>query len=164
MPEQQRFDPRFNPAFQRGFDVSAEQARRASATPSLTPEDVMYGRSARPDFTAPPPPPPSADGTPAAAMDVRVAVLPQEPRDDRHNPFVWALWVLGVVLIGGSIGVMAGPMRILFSGNNSVASDPGALALAQFLYVACPALITVGLATVSGLLFWHAAAWKARRR
>jgi hypothetical protein len=159
MSEEQRFDPRFNPAFQRGFDASTERVRRANVTPSLTAEDVMYGRSARPDFAAPPPPPPE-ETEDQVTVPVEVP-SPESPRD-RHNPFVWTLWLLSIVLIAGDLGLLLGPVRGLFS--SSFNSDQGAVALLQTLYVICPALITVGLGTISGLLFWHAAAWKHRQR
>ncbi|MEO9015761.1 MAG: hypothetical protein ABI275_10630 [Terrimesophilobacter sp.] len=155
MPDEQTFDPRFNPAFQRGFDATAERTRRAKVTPSLTPDDVVYGRSARPDL-APPPPPPEDEAVDPAATTVEVP-SPDTSRD-RRNPFVWALWGLSAVLVLGGLGLFVGPGQKLFSG----ADNPGqaTFALLQSLYVICPAMITVGLATVSALLFWHAAAWR----
>jgi hypothetical protein len=159
MSEEQRFDPRFNPAFQRGFDVSTDRVRRANVTPSLTAEDVMYGRSARPDFAAPPPPPPEeTEDQVTPPVEVPSPVSPR----DRHNPFLWTLWLLGVGFAGGGIALLIGPIRMMYS--NSFNLEQSNVAVLQVLYVASPALITVGLGTISGLLFWHAAAWKARRR
>jgi hypothetical protein len=159
MSEEQQFDPRFNPAFQRGFDASAERARRANLTPSLSPEDVMYGRTASPDFAPPPPPPPEEETEDRVAPALEVPALQR----DRQNPFVLALWLLSVVLVGGGIWLFLGPGRADL-GSSPNDPDPGFIAFIQALYVICPAMITAGLGTVSGLLFWHAAAWNARRR
>lgn len=160
MSEERRFDPRFNPAFQRGFDATAERNRRANLTPSLSPEEVMYGRSAGPDFATPPPPPPE-DTEDQVAPPAEVPV-PERPRD-RQNPFVWALWLFSVALVGGGLVLLLGPVRHLLS-NGFGSADQDTAALLQTLYVIAPTLVTVGLATISGLLFWHAAAWNARRR
>jgi hypothetical protein len=162
MADEQRFDPRFDPAFQRGFDASGERARRARTTPSLTPEEVMYGRSAGPDFASPPPPPPDEATDDPAATTVEVP-SPELPGVG-HNPFVWALWLLGVVLAGGGFVLLLGPTRAMLFSSNTGNPEPSTIALLQTFYVMAPALITVGLSTLSGLLFWHAAAWKARRR
>jgi hypothetical protein len=51
---------------------------------------------------------------------------------------------------------------MLFS--NTGTQDQSTIALLQTFYVIAPVLITVGLGTISGLLFWHAAAWKHRQR
>jgi hypothetical protein len=155
MSEEQRFDPRFNPAFQRGFDASAERIRRANGTPSLTAEEVMYGRSARPDFAEPPPPPQETEDQVIPAVEVPSL----EPPRDRRNPFVWTLWLLGIVLTGGGMALLLGPTRVMLFSNTGT-QDPPTIALLQTFFVIAPALITVGLGTISGLLFWHAAAWK----
>jgi hypothetical protein len=160
MSEEQSFDPRFNPAFQRGFDASAERVRRANVTPSLSAEDVMYGRSARPDFAAPPPPPEEeAEDQVTPPVEVPSLGFPR----GRHNPFVWMLWLLGIVLAGGGMALLLGPTRVMLFSNTGT-QDQSTIALLQTFYVIAPVLITVGLGTISGLLFWHAAAWKHRQR
>jgi hypothetical protein len=158
MPEEKRFDPRFNPAFQRGFDASAERARRANVTPSLTPEDVVYGRSANPNLTPPPPRDEEADERTVAALEVP---SPASPNDYR-NPFVLALWLFSIAMVGGGIAILLGPIRLVYS--NGGASNEDAYALFQMLFVVSLAVLTVGLGTVSGLLFWHAAAWRRAHR
>lgn len=155
MPDEQRFDPRFNPAFQRGFDASAERTRRANVTPSLTPEDIVFGRSTGPDLAPPPPPAEDEAVDPAAAT---VGVPSPGTSRVRQNPFVWVLWGLSVALVLGGIGLFVGPGRKLFSGTDN--PDQATVALLQSLFVICPAMIIVGLGTMSGLLFWHAAAWR----
>jgi hypothetical protein len=34
----------------------------------------------------------------------------------------------------------------------------------QLSYSISPSILTTGLIVIAGLLFWHAAAWRARRR
>jgi hypothetical protein len=158
--EKERFDPRFNPAFQRGFDASAERARRANQTPSLSAEDVVYGRSPRLEVPAPPPPPASEhaqDASDSAPEDEEAAAR-------GRNPYLLALWALGVIFVVGPLALILGPGSTGFNYNGSTGPDAGTIALMQLVAVLCPAMITVGLATMSGLLFWHAAHWKRRQR
>ena len=154
MTEKGRFDPRFNPAFQRGFDPSAQRAARANQTPSLSADDVVYGRSAPMEIPAPPPPP--AEQAPDGAPD------DEENQATRgHNPFVLALWLLFVVFIAGGIALLLGPASGFRDGSAATDSDLAVMLIAQ---VFGPCMIAVGLATLSGLLFWHAAEWKRRKR
>jgi hypothetical protein len=157
--EKARFDPRFNPAFQRGFDASAQRARRANQTPSLSAEDVVYGRSPRLEVPAPPPPPVErAQDAPESAAEG------EESAARGRNPFLLVLWALSVAFVVGPLALILGPGSTGFNYYGSAGPDAGTVALMQLVAVLCPAMITVGLATMSGLLFWHAAAWKRRAR
>ena len=75
------------------------------------------------------------------------------------NPFIVLLWIIGPgLLILGVVGA-----RELFSqqwSSNFSPEDAGAM---QGMMMAAQAAVTVGLATVAGLLFWHAAAWRRIR-
>jgi hypothetical protein len=51
--------------------------------------------------------------------------------------------------------------------NNSYSGTgepPVSFVLQQFSYLVAPPLISAGIVILGGLLFWHAAAWRSRRR
>lgn len=96
-----------------------------------------------------------------------VEELPENNPDlaaDRPNPFLRALWLAAAVL------ALGGPGLYTWASSSSIAyrylSDGIALQviIQQLVGVLCPAMVTVGLATFSGLLFWHAARWKPSGR
>lgn len=155
MSEERSFDPRFDPAFQRGYDAS-ERARRTSAAPSLTAEDIAFGRSALPELgsplvSAPPPPPEGWEGP----KDQEAQAAPTV----RRNPFILTLWIISVVLVLGGMVLVIGSGRIGFSSAGGYGSSPEFMVAMQTVSILCPAMTTVGLATMSGLLFWHASRW-----
>jgi hypothetical protein len=48
-----------------------------------------------------------------------------------------------------------------YTGNGPL---PFEMIIQQLSYSIAPSVLIAGFATVSGLMFWHAAAWRSRRR
>ena len=129
------FDPRFDPAFQRGYDG-----------PAVTP-------------------PPTADAPAPAApplvrIDPQAAAAPQADDDElaprRGNPFLVALAVIGIALAVGGL-VLVFQLRTIFGdGNGNPDFDYVTL---QTLMIAAPILAGLGLATGIGVLFVLAVRW-----
>jgi len=140
------FDPRFDPAFQRGF--AGEPVRPAQARPSvdaappigLPPSAVTAGESARS---------PSQTADAAAATD--------QPR--RLNPFLVALVIVSVALVAVGVWIIQ-IARAPFEGGDAAANVD--FVFLQTLVALAPAAITLGLATAIGVVFVYAVDWQKR--
>ena len=124
------FDPRFDAAFQRGFDGPV----KASA-------------------------PDGASAPGAAEAPFEVGLVEQEAADPsprRANPFFLALGGIAVALIAGGLYLVS-RMQAIF-GDTSGASDFDFVTL-QVLMYAAPLLVVLGIATAIGLLFIAAVRW-----
>jgi hypothetical protein len=176
MAEQQEFDSRFDPAFQRGYVPPAKPQRTPSAArpadgvhspsadsvppPDGEPQQIREPQSptepqAQPG--SPPPQEPQRDVPTEATTDLRLAVR------RGINPYIVILWIVGVVFsLGGATLLFAGHLQAF----TALSAGPAASASAQGLYVLGTTfggpLITVGLATIAGLIFFLA--WHSWRR
>lgn len=164
------FDPRFDPAFQPGYDEASDPTVRASALHRAPPGDAAV---APPPPAVPPRPTvaevdrPSAEaGGPSVEVDAHPgAASSPEPRpagvrDLTRNPFVIALWVLGIVFIVFGAGILRWISMALESLNSS--GDAGFdYLLVQAMQVAGPLSIVLGFAILSATLFLFAARWRA---
>lgn len=137
-----RFDPRFDAAFQPGYDGPLA----AGASASL---------AAGPNASVPTSPPvePSRD---AAASQHRQPEVPQDAQPEspagsdelrRRNPYLVALAVLGVVLVGVGVAVIA-QARTLFDSNRA---DLDYVTI-QLMLVSGPVAIALGLAIGASFL------------
>lgn len=150
MSDTRDFDPRFDPAFQRGYvdDGSrAEQQHRGGD---------RIGRGAGPGGL-----PPQLESRDAAVAHVLAHPEPVAVSLE-GNPWVRVLWVIApVFILGGLIG-QAWSQSLLFNGSYS--SDPSAF----LSYVAPsvvqsvgPWMVLIGLAALVGVVFLHAVRWRA---
>lgn len=157
--DDESIDPRFDPAFQRGFEgtVGVTPRRAPLGTPSVLPAQ------------APPTPPaqvqPAAravvssyavrPGAPEAIVDAapEPAVAPDDEPQRRFNPFLVALAVIGVVLI--VIGLVGAQFA-----NGVYASDTltSSISYATVLLVISGSAVSagLGLATLIGIVFVYA--------
>ena len=182
------FDPRFDPAFQRGYQPQpGERARTrvradapdsayrrpssllrtredsAPATPSepLTPyEEAALSLDERPLAAATP-----ADSGAVGPQTVVVAspgVFSRVELNPRRNPFILALWIIG----GGFVvlGILLYSVSVTSSYNGPTPStDVAALVFAQLGWMLAGPLIMVGLLTIVGLLFLTALSGRRSR-
>ena len=130
------FDPRFDPAFQRGYDgpiLPTTKATDATATAA--------------------PPLVSIDPTVAAPLEqADVDVAP----DRRGNPFLVALAAIAVALTAGGLTLVF-QLRTIFAENQSSASFD--YITLQTLMIGAPILAGLGIATGVGVLFVYAVRW-----
>lgn len=154
-----KFDPRFDPAFQRGFDgptraVAREKLQPTSAVaPSVAITSPPPARAAEPDAVDR-----VAEG---ASGQQRIVVEPTDYLDDeptgrRLNPFLIALVAAAVVLIGGGL-YLTSRLGELFA-NPGESSQYDYITL-QVMTIAAPMLIVLGIATGVGVLFIYAVRW-----
>ena len=169
------FDPRHDAIYQRGYQAGDSQ----TAQPGAAPAGTSRGRTTR-GGSARIGDPPAGPGSPAVAafagapdeigdldpLGFDSDVFHDEPERQRWNPFITLLWVIGVVLPAGGFTLQWHAVSNMFrSSSYSGTGDPPLdMVLQQFSYLVAPPLITAGLIIVAGLLFWHAASWRARRR
>lgn len=166
MAEQPQVDPRYDPAFQRGYHEagSPTQQRPLSAGAPL----VVSALQAQPVPVRQEPPAPRRSETPAS-----LAVAPPEsvaspapvvraPSPPWTNPFVVALAVVGVIAI--AVGVWA--MRWMteqITSNGSVLNSAEGYYLVEVIVGAVPLAIAVGVLLLSAVLGFFAVHWSRTR-
>jgi hypothetical protein len=162
------FDPRFDPAFQRGFDLEKLGAPAVGAAVPPAPSSFSPPPPSRPPVTAPPlrsVPPVS----PAAAVGPVVVALQdaEEPAADRaddasssRNPFLIVLLLVAVVLIAAGIWLFV-RSGAEFNGRE-VRSQGDYMSLDAIIHMA-PFVALLGVATAIGVLFVFAVRWRKRR-
>lgn len=163
MTDEKRVDPRYDPAFQRGFEGSVTSALRkppaavqrssivtpaafrgATAAPEAAPREVEPETEARVTAVA------SSAPEPAAIPDRRLS----------RNPFVVALVVLGLGMVAGG-AVWANQARMLVGSRGGAATDLDYWFL-QATVIGAPGMIVTGLAILAGVLFVAATVWNRR--
>jgi hypothetical protein len=170
----ERFDPRFDPAFQRGYRPKVGDAMRVERRPAPQPKQPDEPRQAEAPPAPPVPParvtqvvprePTIAPGTEQASTgqggagewgdddatgDTRVPAAPS------RNPYILTLWIVGIgfVVLGLALYVVSTMSGLSPS---SSGDDPFQILLHQLGWVFATPLVTVGLATIIGLLFMAA--------
>lgn len=143
------FDPRFDPAFQRGFD--GQPVRAAQTRPAAEPAPAAPPIGLPPITTAGDDPlrSPSQSADAAAATDV--------PR--RLNPFLIALAIVSVALVAVGVWIIQ-VARAPFDGTDAAANVD--FMLLQILGGLAPAAIALGVATAIGVVFVYAVDWQKR--
>ena len=149
------FDSRFDPAFQRGFDGSVAEVRPLAtpAAPTPVPDDVERLVALVEAAT-------STEGGPGGDHDGDRDGARDDDHDDDEprgvNPFLLALAIVGVVLIGGGI-YTAQAVSASYAADDIISS----LDYVTFNLViyGVPVAIALGVATGIGVLFVHAVRW-----
>jgi hypothetical protein len=159
----QQFDPRFDPAFQRGFDP---------ATPVVASMPVQRPAepAAQARVTAAPPAPAVQQASPPPATpdstDALISSYLDAPESDDadasapgRNPFLFALGIVAIVL------VVAGIWLFVQSGaafnSRQVRSQGDYMSLDATIHMA-PFIALLGGATAIGVLFVFAARWRKK--
>lgn len=170
-----RIDPRYDPAFQRGYtgEVRIERRgesalRRRALAPSAPGRPAM---GTPPAVAAPPEPEPVVERVPTAAEPVgarpetvvtetvTVAAESASARDVTRNPFYLTAAALAVLLIvGGAVWLNQGFAAIA---DDRAATNVGYYA-AMAMSFGAPLLIGIGVAIIAALLFVLARGWRPR--
>jgi hypothetical protein len=165
-------DPRFDPAFQRGFDpsipieeyVPTPLPRSAPARPPAT-EPAQATAIVPPGRPVPPP-----VTTPAEVVPATSAVLPDaEPEAEAdpalesspsRNPFLLFLGIIAIALVAAGIWLFVRSGDAFNS--KEVRSQGDYMSLTATIEMA-PFIALLGGATAIGVLFFIAAKWRRRR-
>jgi hypothetical protein len=163
-------DPRFDPAFQRGFDQSIpideyvpEPQPRTTAAPAPVP--VAEPRRIAPaaaDQTVqqPDPAPPVARGDDNSDAVAEPAAESDQDSSPSRNPFLLFLLVIAVALVAAGVWLF---VRSGDAFNSSeVPSQGDFMALDSTIHMA-PFIALLGAATAIGVLFVFASNWRPRR-
>ena len=162
------FDPRFDPAFQRGFEGqrATEGQRAGEPRRSVPPRAEARPLEARPvaqPYASAPPiglPPETARDESVVSRPEQADVAADSDQPPRANPFLIALGVVAVALVvAGAWGIQTA--REPFLGGES-ASNIDYIGL-QILQTISPISIGLGVATAIGILFVFAVSWQRRR-
>ena len=161
MSDNRDFDPRFNPAFQRGYEGVAETpapATRPVITPPPTSRPATtppVGRTTTPSLGRVEPEPLAR---PSRDFDfTEVEIERDAPRS--RNPFIIVLAVIAVVVTGAGLVLFSRLGAIFADTQSSAGFDYVSF---QVLVIAAPLLVCLGLATGIGLLFVLAVRWGSR--
>lgn len=165
MAEKPGLDPRYDPAFQRGFDpgAGADAQRPAVAfapTPITRVSPPPAGRGPSSSAPAEPGGPgqnTAASGAPAASEAADAPAVIAVGRAPWRNPFVVALAVIGVVSIALGVFVVQYAMRE--SEGGQLLFTQGGYVLMQSLVLAAPLAICTGVLILSAVLVMFAVHW-----
>ncbi|QEO09205.1 hypothetical protein [Protaetiibacter larvae] len=165
-------DPRFDPAFQRGYSGTVTTGSRAEAAARRS---APYVASAlqRPSSDPPPaerqrvaeqvpPPPPAPDAAVEQLAPVVVQVPEQTLRAPWTNPFVVAVTVLGIGVLSFGVWLIQETFR-MFEEDNGFGSQMDYWLMQSTLFSG-PVAIAVGVAILAGVLFLCAGYWARRPR
>jgi hypothetical protein len=167
MTDDQRVDPRYDPAFQRGFEGTVTSGLRnrtsvrRTALVSPAPYRASTTEPAVEDYGVQDAEPTrsSAEEAPEPAPE-HVPVRPATLRDLTRNPFLVTLVVLGLVMIIGGTA-WANQARGLVAARGGASTDLDYWFL-QASTTAAPLTILTGIGILAGVLFVAAAAWNRR--
>ena len=123
------FDPRFDAAFQRGYDGPPPSSQKQPTEPA-------------------------AQSVPLIRVDADVSR--EEPVERRANPFLIALTIASIAFVSAGL-VLVFQLRALF-GDTQASADFDYITL-QTLMIGSPILVGLGLATGIGVLFVYAVRW-----
>ena len=195
---QERFDPRYDPAFQRGYRAdSSARARSGRASRERAAKEERVGREER-GVDAHPAAPRERESMPRERAPRERAPLASAPREPaprepvprepapvasdpldaggasdgelqrfqpprRGNPYIVALWIIGVGLVVTAVSFQAwAQSHSTAISYNSADGVPLMAVLLNLAYALSGPLVTVGLGTIVGLLFLSAV--RRRRR
>lgn len=161
MSDERDFDPRFDPAFQRGYVAGNGTAptqnpagQGSEPTPQWTNPPQALDARARPDAPAM-----DAPASPAASA-AHPGPEPTVTLDG--NPWVKVLWIIaGVFVIGGLLGQSWAQSQF---GNGVTTNGPNAFTsyvIPSLVQSICPWMILTGLVALVGVVFLHAVRWRA---
>lgn len=164
MTDEQRVDPRYDPAFQRGFEgtVSSTLRTRAAVKRSAIVSPAPF-RSVE----AEPDEPGLQEAEPTLAATDEVIEPPElvpankgTMREFVRNPFVVLLILLGGgMVIGGSVWANQGRALVAARGGASTELDYWFL---QATVTSAPLTILAGITILAGVLFLAAGVWSRR--
>ena len=151
MSDTRDFDPRFDPAFQRGY------VDDGSGAPQPYRGIEALGLEAEPEPLEP-----------LESRDAAVAQAPAQAHPEllaislQGNPWIRVLWVIAPVFVLGGVIGQAWSQTLLFSG--SYASGPSGFAsyvAPSVMQSVGPWMVLTGLAALVGVVFLHAVRWRA---
>jgi len=178
----ERIDPRYDPAFQRGYAGAVRMGSRGASTlqrsAAVTPVPARAAIVPAPPPTGAAPPPveeaaPGPSGTPgdtvasgatatapsASEGSIAAVAEPASARDVTRNPFYLGAAALAVVLIvAGAVWLNQGFAAIA---EGRATTDVGYYA-GMTMSFGAPLLIGIGVLIVAGLLFVLARGWRPR--
>ncbi|HWM34075.1 MAG TPA: hypothetical protein VNR36_07530 [Pseudolysinimonas sp.] len=140
-------DPRYDPAFQRGFEGEVRLPETPAGAAAEPPADPVAPPAQHPTGPASPPEPPRARALPL--------------RELARNPFLLALSTLGAVLVIGG-GAWANQARKLVETRGGAATELDYWFL-RTSTIAVPLMIAAGVLIIAGVLFVAAVAWNRRQ-
>lgn len=167
MADGARFDPRYDPAFQRGY-AGGESAvprpvesdgRASDAGPTVRSAPAPY--SPAPVRPVPDAAPAHASAEAPASPDAPAEPIardlePRVPRDPRRNPFLIAVTALGVACLLLGAFWLSRIQQFFEVG----AQTGGDFWIVMVSLVGAPLLMTLGVAVLAGVLFFLARHWQ----
>ena len=163
MTDEQKVDPRYDPAFQRGYEGTVSSVIR---TRTRAPERSAIVSPA--PYRPAAPEPEAADAEAVVEPDPAMHSASPEPapaarptmREFVRNPFVVLLLLLGLGMIVGG-GAWANQARALVAARGGASTELDYWFL-QATVVSAPLTILAGIGILAGVMFLAARAWGRR--
>lgn len=171
MPENARFNPRYRPEFQRGYDPEAHDATVERADARITPSGTSPAEAREPN------PDPDADaesdgnelgdGVQVGEGDT-VAVGPQASAATSRsslwrNPYIIVLLIVGVLLVAGGLQLYFRSVDWMYGAPGAYGPTPEDMVTLQVLWGLAPVLMTAGMFVLIGVGFFAASRWRSPR-
>lgn len=150
------FDPRFDPAFQRGFN--GDRVRSVQPRPFVEQAPSLPASPAAPPIGMPPAASPADDAVVLSPSQIADAADEAEPQR-RLNPFLVCLAVVSVALVAAGVWIIQITRAPFEDGSGGANAD---YVLLQLLGGLAPAAIALGIATAIGIVFVYAVDWQKR--
>jgi hypothetical protein len=174
MAEQPTIDPRYDPAFQRGYAAGASDADTRRAVPHVTSalqrpatSPAAPARAAEPAHpVSPASAAPAADAAPEFAANAANAVASvvhvpaPAPRPPWTNPFVALITVIGVAALGTGVWLLQTAL-VLTEEENGFNSQRDYWLL-QWGMIASPVILSLGVCILVTVLVMCAVHWSRR--
>lgn len=164
MPEHDRFNPRYSPEFQRGYQPRAPRPPQEQADAGGAPAGASGTEGAGVDEAADADAAiagPEVDGTEADGGDDPQASAAPSRSSLWRNPYVIVLLVAGVLLIAGGLQLYFRSIESMYTSRESAPQD---LVAVQVFWGMAPVLMTAGVFTLIGVGFLAAYQWRQGRR
>jgi hypothetical protein len=174
MAEQPDIDPRYDPAFQRGYDGAVATGSRTDAATRRTAPHVTSALQrpvpppavSRPadgpfeQIIGPPPGAPAADAAPAASASAIVQVAAPAMRPPWTNPFAILVALVGIVALGVGVWLLQETYQLTQSEDGF--QDQTDYWFLQWGMIGGPVFAALGVAILVAVLVLCAVYWSRR--
>lgn len=181
MPERHRFNPRYSPEFQRGYEPEAQNRAMTGQPDPAAGDGLLPGEREPAAADTPAPVTPAAPAVPAAPAAPAVAAMPVTPvlpptpagvgspasaarhRSVWRNPYVIVLLVVGVLLAAVGLQLYYRSIDWMYAPPDHSLPTREDMVTLQVVWGLAPVLLSSGIFVLLGVGFFAASRWQRDR-